>query len=421
MTTMIISDGRPPITRPIKTKRAHRTLSRLIYLTALAGLTLNALAEPGDDIAAEMTRYYLSTVESCADGQRPAYYCSGLMIKNTRARPGHYAWNPGRAAVSSGGTSFIYLRADTRFNNPDANTLNGFVFYPYGHAHPPIKKAPQVLCAFPLTTWTHKRDDKGCGDQFDTSAVETSCEALNIHTAEDWVDDHLKTDGNLRKQCGFREVSGRFEEKGAQHFYASLKARSLLLKNSDQLEYDTFETPNKLRLSTWAENPDSLPIMAFFYVDDPYLGSGLAAAQQDQLDWVVENKRAYTPIIKITYPATMKEHAVFTFNQADQRVCPTYFVSSRWVLKEGKWWLVVTPSACSQAVALFNSQAASKELMALHGADAEFNALAPGHSIAEQLQCQASRYRSAAQWHLAPWRSVEGLTQAQVLTADCQP
>ena len=231
----------------------------------------------------------------------------------------------------------------------------------------------------------------------------------------------MKTDGALRKQCGFREVSGRFEEKGAQHFYASLKARSLLLKNSDQLEYDTFETPNKLRLSTWAENPDSLPIMAFFYVDDPYLGSGLAAAQQDQLDWVVENKRAYTPIIKITYPATMNEHAVFTFNQADQRVCPTYFDAARWVLKESKWLLVVTPSACSQTVAMFNSQAASKELVALHGADAEFNVLPPGHSITEQLQCLASNYRNAAQWQIAPWRSAEGLTQAHVLAADCQP
>lgn len=83
--------------------------------------------------------------------------------------------------------------------------------------------------------------------------------------------------------------------------------------------------------------------------------------------------------------------------------------------------MVVTPSACSQAVALFNSQAASKELLALHGADAEFNALAPGHSIAEQLQCLAYKYRNAAEWHLAPWRSVEGLTQAQVLAADCQP
>ena len=405
----------------LSTRTARYLSIGALNTIALALLSSSAVAGVGEDVAAEMKRYYMATVDSCDGGKLPAYYCSGLMIRGTSTNPKYYTWNPSPDSKISGGVSFEYLRADTKFKDPGVSKIKGFVFQPYSYLKPGMKRTPQVLCSFPIDSWTNNRNDLGCGDHSETVSLETACELKNVHTAEQWVADYLQVGANHKEQCGFRHVSARNGADGVAQFYASVRARSLLMNESAQLKKDTFETQNELRLATWPDDSTSLPIMAFFYVEDPHFGSGLKFAQHDQQDWVVKTGHSYVPIIKIIYPPTINDHAAFVFNPADQVVCPKYFDASTWSEKDGKWSLVVTPSACGRTIGTFDSQAASKELMDLHGQDSQFKALPSGDSLPVQISCLASNYRGKSRWYLEPWRSARGLTEAQVLAAGCNP
>ena len=395
--------------------------AQALFLSAIALLSSSAMAGAGEDVAAEMERYYKATVESCGGGKLPAYYCSGLMIRGTSTNPKYYTWNPSPDSIESGGVSFEYLRADTKFRDPGVSKIKGFVFQPYSYLKPGMQRTPQVLCSFPIDSWTNKRNDLGCGDHSETAEVESSCEAKNINTAEQWVVDYLKVGANHKGQCGFRHVSARDGAVGVAQFGASVRARTLLLNESANIKKDTLETQNELRLATWPDDSTSLPIMAFFYIEDAYRGSGLKFSQKDQKDWVVTTGHRYAPIIKIIYPNTVNDDAMFVFNPADQVVCPKYFDASRWSQKDGKWSLVVTPSDCGRTLNTFDSQAANKELIDLHGEDSQFKALPSGNSLTAQINCLASNYRNKSQWYLEPWRSAQGMSEAQILASGCNP
>lgn len=260
----------------------------------------------GATVAAELTSAYFDTREDCGKLSTPAFLCSGVLMRATDQSEDHHAWNP---RPGSKGVSFSYIRKDANFDRLVFGATNGFIFYPYFSA-PAGKVHPEILCSFPIEGYTWIRN--GCGPTSYHPVDSDICQNQGITTAAQWKVhiDKAPLDGSQSSihtyVCGF-DVRNALNEKGGPAFYQSLLAMHEIPKQ-------VISRYNELLLQPWPQDiPGSLPIQAFFYLED-----GLEKAQHDQEDFYNATGGNIVPIIKLTLPAVVTGDAKFEYFPADQ-------------------------------------------------------------------------------------------------------
>ncbi|WP_426143459.1 DUF2599 domain-containing protein [Pseudomonas sp. DWP3-1-2] len=381
-----------------------------VWAIGFCSISISSLcaAGVGADTSAAMTKYYNDVRPYCQSSSAPAFMCSGILLRATVPSPNYHSWNPSPASVASGGVSFSYLRADATFSKLAYGHNNGFTLTPYNYA-PEGTIEPDILCSFPVDATTNQRLDKGCGDSTNTVEPENYCQVLGITTAELWQNAYFSANKNNNRQCGF-DVRDSLNTKGAQSFYESLRAMSLIKPLPAS-------TQNELRLATWAQNAP-LPIQSFFYTTD-----GLADAQADQADWFSTNG-TYVPIIAITLPATAASTAQFNYFEGDQTVCETYIQSGSWVkrhdpgINKEAWTLEVTPTQCGRQIKDNQTSAAYAELVQKYGNAPQWNE-ENGGGMRRQLVCHYIIARNKPTWNLEPFRP--DVTNRESIDAGCNP
>ncbi|NWB85690.1 hypothetical protein [Pseudomonas gingeri] len=297
----------------------------ILTLALLSGCTVQSPTLPaniqsykaneraGAETARQLTERYNDRAANCGSASLAAFLCSGIIFRATKAGSYH-AWDPSPPSQISGGVSFSYLRADSKYNKLAFGYNNGFIFYP-PLRRPEGKVNVQVLCLFPLDADTDNRPNKqGC--DYNTNIADPSssreCQDQGITTAAQWQAHYLSVPAEPRRrhQCGFNVRSG-LGTGAVSAFNAGLQAMALNAAES-------FTVQNELRLATWSQGiGNTLPLEAFFY-----FGSGLATARHDQQDFYNETGGLVAPIILLTLPTTQSGNATFAYRAEDQAVLP---------------------------------------------------------------------------------------------------
>ncbi|WP_051523763.1 hypothetical protein [Zymobacter palmae] len=275
---------------------------------ALADTTSTTAEKPRT--ANELTQRYYNTTSTC-DSDAPAYMCSGVMLRVLGGYSDKYhAWDPSPFSVTSGATSFSYLRQDSKFGKLAFGYNSGLILYPQQQAPQGTIKVT-AKCYFPIDSDTALRSDSGCAEHSAYPDSSASCDQYGITTADAWYSHYTSvTDSRRRHECGFYLDERVANAQARDNFY-------LALQSQQKLGSEGFSTQNEFRLTTWAANiPGQLPIQAFFYLAN---SEGLNNAQMYQKDYFNSTGK-FVPVVQLTLPASMDQNAKFRFIPADQAV-----------------------------------------------------------------------------------------------------
>ncbi|WP_339493908.1 halovibrin HvnA [Pseudomonas sp. RA_105y_Pfl2_P56] len=282
--------------------------------TQLGVQTATALATSGPEVASELTRRYSDTTTLRCDGvdSRPAFLCSGILLRGTATAAGFDVWDPSPTAERVGGTSFSFVRSDYKMKRLAMNYKKGLIFYPVLKT-PSGKLKIEVLCFFPVDGDSDHRSDWGCGGISGYPST-VACAAQGINTPEKWAENynkHAVPSHNRAGVCSF-DVRDSANTLAGPNFVKGMQAGRLVTPRA-------FDIPNDVKMTTWAKGQAKvLPIEAFFYV---IVGntSGLAEVQRDQRRFK-ELTGETLPIIKVIMPATLADRVTFAFQAQDQAV-----------------------------------------------------------------------------------------------------
>lgn len=285
----------------------------------LGNITTSGAMEPllatrGPQVVAELAARYRDTATTRCDGldRRPAFLCSGILLRGTATAAGFDVWDPSPTAVRVGGTSFSFVRSDYKMKRLAMGYTKGLIFYPVLKT-PPSKLKIQVLCFFPVDGDSDHRSDKGCGG-ISGYASTVACASQDINTPEKWAENYRKyatANHNRVGVCSF-DVRDSIDALAGLNFIKGMQAGRLVTPRA-------FDIPNDVKMATWETGAAKvLPIEAFFYV---IVGSssGLAEVQKDQRRFK-EVTGESIPIIKVTMPAKLDEKVTFAFQAQDQAV-----------------------------------------------------------------------------------------------------
>lgn len=254
----------------------------------------------GEEVAAALNARYTDTTLTCT-GNKPAYYCNGVIIRSTQ--DGNYdPWNPSPAAVSLGGVSFSYMRKDAYVTS--LYHASGFTFLPQEQAVANGKTA-EYLCiyAYDAGTLVGVRGAQGCGlkPRSATNADASTCASVGVQTVAQWYA-YTRTIANRDYQCSLSTAD-------AAQFAASFQVRANRPPNMDALW-------NEMMVRTWTQNiPASLPLEAFFYVS----ATGKNEARTYQTKYKARTG-GWLPIIKLDL--TKMNGTPFSYADTDQAVQP---------------------------------------------------------------------------------------------------
>jgi hypothetical protein len=254
----------------------------------------------GEEVADALNARYTDTTLTCT-GNKPAYYCNGVIIRSTQ--DGNYdPWNPSPAAVRLGGVSFSYMRKDAYVTS--LYHASGFTFLPQEQAVANGKTA-EYLCiyAYDAGTLVGVRGAQGCGlkPRSATNADASTCASVGVQTVAQWYA-YTRTIANRDYQCSLSTAN-------VAQFAASFQVRANRPPNMDALW-------NEMMVRTWAQNiPASLPLEAFFYVS----ATGKNEARTYQTKYKARTG-GWLPIIKLDL--TKMNGTPFSYADTDQAVQP---------------------------------------------------------------------------------------------------
>ncbi|TWC23113.1 MULTISPECIES: halovibrin HvnC [unclassified Pseudomonas] len=279
----------------------------------------------GPETAAYLTTLYGRNFANCHHSEsQPAFLCSGVVHRLTIKDPAerYKVWDPSPISLENGGVSFSYMRADTNFSHFGGAYQNGYIVYPVLEA-PADKIHLQYMCSYPMDAWTQSRLQV-CGPHANYPYHSNLCQYHNVTIAEQWVYVWTYPDPNAQhpiQQCGFDVSDGRNTLAGPA-FRESLRARALLAATHPNYAQQVFHDHNEMIVKTWTPGqPNSLPILAFFYIAG--YSEGLADAQYNQRDFYNStHPKLVIPIIRLTPATSLNGRASFTYVEAEQVVKP---------------------------------------------------------------------------------------------------
>lgn len=262
----------------------------------------------GQLVAERLNAHYNNVSNNC-DG-KAAYYCTGVIVRTTGAKPAYHAWNPSPKAIQKNGVPFSYLRKDLGITILAWGDLHGFIFKDFATAERLETFPISLLCSFPTdaASW-YRAGTGGCGPHSSYPTTSRSCPEEGVTTLEQWKVHYRAVAGggqwsNRNKhQCGLTS--------SVEQFAISLQAR-------DQFEPPSGERPyhNEIILSLWPQDiPKQLPLYAFFYLQNQAGGAGVTGAKYMQQDYF-NVTGDLLPVIRVD----LSEGAdpVFSYHEEDQ-------------------------------------------------------------------------------------------------------
>lgn len=289
----------------------HRYLL-VVCLMFLAGCATQDTSTPvpqtadGPTTAAALTARYRNTASNCGSDTKPAFLCSGVILRVTETSSLFDPWEPSDTSLARGGVSFSYLRKDNNFDRLWKFT-NGYILYPILDMPTDKLKIP-VLCMFPVDGWTNGRLDRNSCGTYPGYSSSAPCHLHNpiIETGAQWNAAFGNATHEGYRICGF-DVRDELNQYAGPNFYAGMQAR---WQNSNH-----FQIHNELVLKVWQRGQARvLPIQAFFYTD----ANGLANAKIDRQKFLSQTGITL-PVIKMTLPAIPTGDATFQYVPGDQR------------------------------------------------------------------------------------------------------
>lgn len=280
--------------------------------------TTNSNSSTGEQALRQVITWYNNTTNNCGSAVRPAFLCSGIMLRAVETNPDFLPWDPAPSAIANGGISFSWLRADNNFSSLVYTYENGYIFYPALQA--PASKSSDIpyLCAFPMDADSFSRDSNGCGASTAYPQESRPCNQIGITTANQWINLFNTPGANrYRIQCGWDVRQGQPDT--ARRFTENIASRNLINNNFWGIQ-------NEMRVKTWAQGlGKTLPLHSFFYIRNN--AAALDNARYDQ-------RRFYNlynevlPIIEIAIPRNRSENAFFRFIERSQEIGAGEIVSS---------------------------------------------------------------------------------------------
>ncbi|UPG84388.1 hypothetical protein L2Y94_13665 [Luteibacter aegosomatis] len=291
-----------------------RRIGLSAVLVVLSLLTGCATTPPGGRVAPAETagemvarhlreRYDEEHVADCGSSTRPAFLCSGILLRSTEYSPAYHSWIP-NPQTASWGVSFSWLREDSNFpeNFPSAN---GFIVLPWFYADDQPGQYVQlnVRCIYPQDAWTGEPD-----------RCRRVCQDLGVTTAEQWLQRY--TDD--ADQCAFGVEQGRQNTADAWTQVGKVRYARRIFRR------------NEVIVEAWPQDVGAkMPIEAFFYRDNCYdqqdcdaehdLPVRLDHARADQRDFMNATGR-WVPIIRWTPATSFSAKARFGYNPGDQAI-----------------------------------------------------------------------------------------------------
>jgi len=263
---------------------------------------------PGDGVAVAnaLNGQYTNTNNVCP-GNKAAYFCNGVLIRVVDASPAFHAWNPSPGAVTLGGVSFSYMRADLGMSRLQEGRNHGLILKPAQAFTENNGYLLQLLCSFAYDAGTAKRYTSGCGDSPSFPQTSRPCAAQNITTVAAWRA-HLQVypatgENRYLHQCGFGADQTGF-------------ALSLAARDNPGAEHIRWRQ-NEVVIKTWPQNTSTLPIMAFFYLDASNGNAGLEQAKFIQRDFYITTGRRI-PVIRLA--PNMPANSLFSYRASDQGI-----------------------------------------------------------------------------------------------------
>lgn len=262
----------------------------------------------GQLVAERLNSRYNSVSNDCSG--KPAYYCSGVIVRTTGAKPSYHSWNPSPTAVNKKGVPFSYLRKDLGTTILAWGDLHGFIFKDFATAERLETYPISLLCSFPTdaASW-YRSGEGGCGPHSYFPTNSRSCPEEGVTTLEQWKLHYRAVAGGgqwssrNQHQCGFTS--------SVEQFAISLQARN-------QFEPPAGERPyhNEIILSLWPQDiPKQLPLYAFFYLQRQDGGSGVTGAKYIQQDYF-NITGDVLPVIRVDLAP--EAATVFSFHEGDQ-------------------------------------------------------------------------------------------------------
>ncbi|QXI19252.1 hypothetical protein [Pseudomonas hamedanensis] len=251
----------------------------------------------GQLVAEQLNIRYSNITEAC-DG-KAAFFCSGVLIRTTKATTNYHAWDPSPTSIALNGVAFSYLRQDIKMTRLYNGEVVGFIFKALDLAYKAGSYPTPVRCSFPRDAATERRV-MSCGHYEKYPEAGESCLEIGVKTLAEWKEHYHSHYYRGWYQCSLGPEKEQF---------------SIFLKARDNFDYAADLTqPNEVILAVWpAGIPRKLPLDAFFYVEN---SGGLVGAKFMQQDYF-EQAGDYLPVIRVTINAGV---FVFSFHEADQVV-----------------------------------------------------------------------------------------------------
>ena len=139
----------------------------------------------GQLVAERLNAGYNNLSNNCSG--KPAYYCSGVIVRTTGAKPSYHSWNPSPTSINKEGVPFSYLRRDLGITNLAWGDLHGFIFKDFATAERLSTYPIRVLCTFPTDVASRDRAGVGgCGAHSAYPINSRSCPEEGVNTLEQW-------------------------------------------------------------------------------------------------------------------------------------------------------------------------------------------------------------------------------------------
>ncbi|WP_222833407.1 hypothetical protein [Pseudomonas sp. SC3(2021)] len=261
----------------------------------------------GQLVAERLNSRYNSVSNNC--NGKSAYYCSGVIVRTTGAKPSYHSWNPSPTAINKKGVPFSYLRKDLGITTLAWGDLHGFIFKDFATAERLGTYPINLLCSFPTDAGSWSRAGTGgCGAYNTYPANSRSCPEEGVDTVAKWITHYRSVPGSSywseknKHQCGFISSVAQFA--------LSLTVRGSLETESERVHH------NEVILSLWPQDiPKQLPLYAFFYLQHQSGGAGVTGAKYIQQDYF-NMTGDVLPVIRVDLaPGTA---TVFSFHEGDQ-------------------------------------------------------------------------------------------------------
>lgn len=134
------------------------------------------------NVAYDLNTNYNKIVENCGSATRPAFLCSGNLIRFTSTSRNYHTWDPSPTSIQTGGVSFTYIRQDINVNVIFRDKTSGIIDYP-SMLKPYWKGRAEVICIFPTDGWTSNGREGGCGASVNFPDSK-SCQEQGIETVD---------------------------------------------------------------------------------------------------------------------------------------------------------------------------------------------------------------------------------------------